>query len=115
MRGTGCLVLQGRQSGKLKDVSDFFIPANFPYVIEAVHRLAGLNEETSTYKAPSSALKLGHNLKKMANVIECEEMMSSDKNGLSNVQAFKQICDTKWIECPPRQNRTLHNFFPLLM
>ncbi len=32
----------------------------------------------------------------MANVIECESMMSSDKNALSNsnVQAFKQICDT---------------------
>ncbi|XP_016394519.1 uncharacterized protein LOC107728747, partial [Sinocyclocheilus rhinocerous] len=37
MRETGRLVLQGRQKGKLKEVSDFFIPANFPHVIEAVH------------------------------------------------------------------------------
>lgn len=103
MRETGRLVLQGRKNGKLKEVSDFFIPANFPHVIEAVHSVAGLNEETSTYKAPSLALKLGHNLKKMANIIECEAMMSGDKNTLSNVQAFKQICDTKWSECVSSQ------------
>ncbi len=103
MRETGRLVLQGRKNGKLKEVSDFFIPANFPHVIEAVHSVAGLNEETSTYKAPSLALKLGHNLKKMANIIECEAMMSSDKNALSNVQAFKKICDTKWSECVSSQ------------
>lgn len=103
MRETGRLVLQGRKNSKLKEVSDFFIPANFPHVIEAVHSVAGLNEETSTYKAPSLALKLGHNLKKMANVIECEAMMSGDKNVLNNVQAFKQICDTKWSECVSSQ------------
>ncbi len=91
MRETGRLVLQGRKNSKLKEVSDFFIPANFPHVIEAVH------------KAPSLALKLGHNLKKMANVIECEAMMSGDKNALNNVQAFKQICDTKWSECVSSQ------------
>ncbi len=42
MRETGRLVLQGRKNGKLKEVSDFFIPANFPHVIEAVHSVAGL-------------------------------------------------------------------------
>ncbi len=103
MRETGRLVLQGRKNSKLKEVSDFFIPANFPHVIEAVHGVAGLNEETSTYKAPSLALKLGHNLKKMANVIECEAMMSGVKNALNNVQAFNQICDTKWSECVSSQ------------
>ncbi|XP_065151644.2 uncharacterized protein [Paramisgurnus dabryanus] len=103
MRETGRLVLQGKKNGKLKEVSDFFIPANFPDVIEAVHSVAGLNEETSTFKAPSLALKLGHNLKKMANIIECEAMMSDDKNALSNVQAFKKICDTKWSECVSSQ------------
>ncbi|XP_056118313.1 uncharacterized protein LOC130095581 [Rhinichthys klamathensis goyatoka] len=103
MRETGRLVLQGKQTGKLKEVSDFFVPANFPHVIDAVHSVSGLNEETNTYKAPSLALKLGHNLKKLASIIECEAMMSGDKNALNNVQAFKQICDTKWSECVSSQ------------
>ena len=105
MRETGRLVLQGKKNGKLKVVSDFFVPANFPYVIEAVKNVAGFNEETNKYKTPSLALKLGHNLKKMANIIECQLMISGgdDDGDISNVRLFKQICDTKWNECVSSQ------------
>lgn len=103
MRETGRLVLQGRKNGKLKMLSEFFVPANFPHVIEAVKNVAGLNEETNTYKTPSLALKLGHNLKKIANIVECEAMISGDENVIRNVQVFKQICDTKWSECVSSQ------------
>ncbi|XP_047658877.1 uncharacterized protein LOC113659136 [Tachysurus fulvidraco] len=103
LRETGRLVIEGKKNSKLKEVSDFFIPANFPHVIKAVHSVAGLNEETSTYKTPSLALKLGQNLKKMANIVECEAIMSGDKNTIRNVQAFKQICETKWSECVSSQ------------
>lgn len=99
LRETGRLLLQAKKNGKLKELSDFFVPSNFSYVIEAVHNVAGLNEETNTFKTPSLALKLGHNLKKMANIIECEAMMSGDGNALKNVRAFKQICETRWSEC----------------
>lgn len=103
MRETGRLILQGKKNGNLKTTSDFLVPANFPHVIEAVHKVAGLNEETNTYKTPSLALKLGHNLKKMANIVECEAMISGDENAVCNVRMFKQICDTKWNECVSSQ------------
>lgn len=90
MRETGRLVLQGRKDGTLKTMSDFFVPANFPHVIEAVKHVAGLNEETNTYKTPSLALKLGK---------ECEAMISGDEDAIRNVQVFKQITDTRWNEC----------------
>lgn len=99
MRETGRLVLQGRKDGTLKMMSDFFVPANFPHVIEAVKHVAGLNEETSTYKTPSLALKLGHNLRKIANIVECEAMISGDEDAIRNVKVFKQITDTRWNEC----------------
>ncbi|XP_026223685.1 uncharacterized protein LOC113171757 isoform X1 [Anabas testudineus] len=99
MRETGRLLIQGQINGKLKMMSDFFVPANFPHVIEAVKNVAGLNEETNTYKTPSLALKLGHNLKKVADVLECEAMISGDENNIHNMRVFKQICDTKWSEC----------------
>ena len=103
MRETGRLLIQGQENGKLKTMSDFFVPANFPHVIEAVKNVAGLNEETNAYKTPSLALKLGHNLKKIANIIECEAMISGDENTTHNVRVFKQICDTKWNECVSSQ------------
>lgn len=88
-------MLEGKKNVKLKTLSDFFVPANFPHVIEAVKIVAGLNEETQTYKTPSLALKLGHNIKKIADVIECEAMICGDESAVHNVRMFKQICDTK--------------------
>ncbi|XP_034535193.1 uncharacterized protein LOC117809795 isoform X2 [Notolabrus celidotus] len=103
MREAGRLVVQGHKHGKLKQLSDFFVPANFPHVIRAVKDVAGLNEETNTYKTPSLALKLGHNLKKIASIIECEAMIAGEEDVVHNVQMFKQICDTKWNECVSAQ------------
>ncbi|XP_013885514.1 uncharacterized protein LOC106533655 [Austrofundulus limnaeus] len=99
MRETARVVLQGREDGKLKMLSDFFVPANFPHVIDAVKKVAGLNERTNVFKTPSLALKLDHNLKKVASILECEAMISGDKNTIQNVQTFKQICGTRWSEC----------------
>ncbi|XP_034545080.1 uncharacterized protein LOC117816825 isoform X2 [Notolabrus celidotus] len=103
MRETGRLVLQGKKDGTLKTMTDFFVPANFPLVIEAVKNVAGLNEETNTYKTPSLALKLGHNIKKIAKILECEAMISGDENAIHNVQVFRQISDTRWNECVSSQ------------
>lgn len=66
---------------------------------QAVKNVAGLNEETNKFKTPSLALKLGHNLKKIASIIECEGRISGDETAIHNTQVFKQICDTKWSEC----------------
>ncbi|KAE8277831.1 hypothetical protein D5F01_LYC24138 [Larimichthys crocea] len=45
----------------------------------------------------------GHNLKKIASIVECEAIISGDENTTNNVRAFKQICDTKWNECVSSQ------------
>lgn len=58
---TGRLDRQGRKSRKLKSLLNFFVPANFPLLIEAVKIVTGLNEKTNTYKTPSLALKLSNN------------------------------------------------------
>lgn len=53
MRETTRLLLQGKKNEKLQTMFDFFVPANFPRVIEAVQKVAGLNEETRKFKTPS--------------------------------------------------------------
>lgn len=67
-------------------------------MIEAVKVVAGFHEETGTYKTPSLALKLGHSLKKLANILECEGMMSGDEEAIHNAKMFRQISNTKWNE-----------------
>ncbi|XP_030580959.1 uncharacterized protein LOC115777257 [Archocentrus centrarchus] len=98
MRETARVVLQGQKDGKLEMLSDFFVPANFPHVIDAVQKVAGLDERTKVFKTPSLALKLGHNLNKVASILECEAMISGDENTIQNVRVFKQICETRWSE-----------------
>ncbi|XP_039676792.1 uncharacterized protein LOC120571768 [Perca fluviatilis] len=73
--------------------------SNFAHVVEAVKKVAEFDEEKGLYKTPSLALKLGHNLKKMANIVECEAMMSQDESALHNVRTFKQLYEARWTEC----------------
>lgn len=109
MRETGRLLLQGKKSSKFKDMTDFFVPAKFPSVIEAVKVVAGFDEETGSYKTPSLALKLGHNLKKIASIVECEGMMSGNEEPVQNAKVFRELCNTKWSECISSQAlRTLN-------
>ncbi len=84
--------------GKLQSIKDFFIPTNFYHVIKAVKDTSGFRDEDEVFGIPSLALKLGHNLKKMASIAECEAMIAGDEKDVQNVKMFQQIYNTKWNE-----------------
>ncbi|XP_063061964.1 uncharacterized protein LOC134454738 isoform X2 [Engraulis encrasicolus] len=99
LREVGRLLLYSKEVGHLKTMSDFVIPANFPHVVSAVRHVSGFSAEKNNFRIPSLALKLGHSLKKIADIIECEAMISGEKETVQNARNFKQIYDTKWNEC----------------
>ncbi|XP_029942327.1 uncharacterized protein LOC115384133 isoform X2 [Salarias fasciatus] len=101
MREVGRLIQQSQRMGKLKCIKDFFVPSNFNHVIEAVKAVAGFNEDTNTYKTPSLALKLGHSLKKIADILECEAQMAESDNEefLNNLKKTRTLLDKKWDVC----------------
>ncbi|KAE8277669.1 hypothetical protein D5F01_LYC24330 [Larimichthys crocea] len=101
MREIGRLVQQSRTGGKLKKIKDFYVPSNFNFVIEAVKSVAGFDEEKNTYKTPSLALKLGHSLKKIADILECEAQMAESDNEefLNNLNRTRGLFDKKWDVC----------------
>ncbi len=84
--------------GKLQSIKDFFIPTNFYHVIKAVKDTSGFRDEDEVFGIPSLALKLGHNLKKMATIAECEAMIAGDEKDVQNVKMFQQMYNTKWNE-----------------
>ncbi|XP_030019143.1 uncharacterized protein LOC115439448 [Sphaeramia orbicularis] len=86
---------------KPPDQDDFYIPSNFNYVVEAVKDVAGFDEDKNIYKTPSLALKLGHSLKKIADILTCEaQMAGSDGEGfLKNVQKSHSLYEKKWDVC----------------
>lgn len=91
----GRLVLKAKTLGKLKTIGDFFLPAHFCHVVTAVKMVCGWNEDTSSFKIPSLALKLGHSLTKIADIAEFDAKMSENKKALENVVTFRTLTEKK--------------------
>ncbi|XP_039544399.1 uncharacterized protein LOC120490938 isoform X1 [Pimephales promelas] len=98
MREVGRLLVCARKVGNLQSIKDFFIPSNFYHVIKAVKDTSGFRDEDEVFTIPSLALKLGHSLKKMSRIAECEAMIAGDSNDVKNVKMFMQMYETKWNE-----------------
>ncbi|KAM4577992.1 uncharacterized protein V3H82_012082 [Fundulus diaphanus] len=98
MRELGRLIQHSKRTGKMKQIEDFFIPSNFNVVIAAVKDVAGFDEDKNNYKTPSLALKLGHSLKKIADILECEAQMSESDNEkfIENVRRTRSLFVKKW-------------------
>lgn len=98
MRELGRLILLAKGTGKLKKIEDFYKPSNFNLVIDAVKEVAGFDTEKNAYKTPSLALKLGHGLKKIADILECDAQMKVpvDEQFIDNVRRTRNLLEKKW-------------------
>ncbi|MEQ2196879.1 hypothetical protein XENOCAPTIV_016543, partial [Xenoophorus captivus] len=98
MRELGRLIQHAKRNGKVKQIEDFYKPSNFNFVIAAVKDVAGFDEDKNTYKTPSLALKLGHSLKKIADILECEAQMAESDNEqfIENVRRTRSLLVKKW-------------------
>jgi len=47
---------------------------------------------------PTSALKVGHILRKCAKLVKTEGILSRDKATTENADYFAELCETKWKE-----------------
>ena len=101
MREIGRLVLHSGNAGRLKHIEDFYVPSNFNSVVKAVKDVAGFDEDKNLYKTPSLALKLGHSLKKLADILECEAQMAESDNEefLNNLKKSRSLYEKKWDVC----------------
>ncbi|XP_071357574.1 uncharacterized protein [Trachinotus anak] len=101
MREIGRLIELSQKAGRLKQIEDFYVPSNFNFVVEAVKGVAGFDEEKNLYKTPSLALKLGHALKKIADILEGVAQMAESDNEefLKNVKTTRNLDEKKWDVC----------------
>ncbi|KAL7846072.1 hypothetical protein AOLI_G00242640 [Acnodon oligacanthus] len=67
-------------------------------VIEAVKKVSGYDEEKNCYQTPSLALKLGHTLQKVCEIIHCRALMAEDEELIKSTETFKKLYTTKWSE-----------------
>ncbi|XP_026063535.1 uncharacterized protein LOC113046779 isoform X1 [Carassius auratus] len=60
--------------------------------------VSGYDDESHCYQSPSLALKLGHSLNKICEIIQCRALMSEDKELISSTETFKKLYSSKWSE-----------------
>ncbi|XP_072566873.1 uncharacterized protein [Paramormyrops kingsleyae] len=98
LREIGRLLLVLRSESSIYSIEEAVKPANFHKVVQAVRKVSGYNEEHHCYKTPSLALKLGHSLQKLCDIIHCRALMAEDNERMKSTEAFKKLCSSKWSE-----------------
>nr|XP_033949329.1 uncharacterized protein LOC117454265 [Pseudochaenichthys georgianus] len=89
LREVGRLLLTLRKEFSIQTLEDAVRPANFHVVICAVKRVSGFKEEKHFCQTPSLALKLGHSLRKICDIIHCRALMAEDSELIKSIQTFQ--------------------------
>ncbi|KAI4789668.1 hypothetical protein KUCAC02_035105 [Chaenocephalus aceratus] len=98
LREVGRLLLTLRKEFSIQTLEEAVRPANFHVVIRAVKRVSGFKEEKHFYQTPSLALKLGHSLRKICDIIHCRALMAEDSELIKSTQTFQTLYTSKWSE-----------------
>ncbi|XP_057206215.1 uncharacterized protein LOC130564266 [Triplophysa rosa] len=98
LREVGRLLLILRKQSSLHTIEDAVKPAHFGMVIQAVKTVSGYDAANHTYRTPSLALKLGHSLNKICEIIHCRALMAEDDARIKSTQTFKKLYNSKWSE-----------------
>lgn len=98
LREVGRLLLCLRTDFSVYSLEDAVKPCNFQRVVQAVKKVSGYDEDRNTYQTPSLALKLGHILQKICDIIHCRALMAEDGELAKSTDIFKKLHKTKWAE-----------------
>ncbi|XP_054908272.1 uncharacterized protein LOC129374093 [Poeciliopsis prolifica] len=108
LRELGRLLINSRKTTPMKTIEDHIKPGKFMLVVESVKNLAGFVAETSTYKSPSLALKIGHSLKTISELVESRENVQGNSRAARDAHAFRILYDSSWNKfVSPASLRTL--------
>ncbi|XP_032438018.1 uncharacterized protein LOC116732140 [Xiphophorus hellerii] len=98
LREIGRLLICLRSEFSIHNLEEAVKPANFQRVVQAVKIVCGFDEEKHSYQTPSLALKLGHTLQKISDIIHCRALMAEDEELIKSTDTFKKLYTSKWSE-----------------
>lgn len=94
----GRLLLCLRTEFSVHNLEDAVKPANFQRVVQGIKKVSGFDEQKHSYHKPSLALKLGHTLRKIADIIYCRALMAEDEELIRHTDIFKKLYTSRWSE-----------------
>ncbi|WAR31628.1 hypothetical protein MAR_034170, partial [Mya arenaria] len=96
MREVARLLMNARKSdGNIHNLMDCVDPVKFPSIVEAVKVTCGF-DGNGKYKVPSLALKIGHSLRKCANILKNQSLVTRNSNLKEKANSFLELCDGEW-------------------
>ncbi|XP_048855405.1 uncharacterized protein LOC125739885 [Brienomyrus brachyistius] len=98
LREVGRFLLILRKESSIHSMEESVKPANFYRVVQAVKKVSGYDEEKHCYHTPSLALKLGHTLQKISDIIHCRALIAEDGELVKSTEMFKKLYSCKWSE-----------------
>jgi len=99
IRKIGRLLLQVRKDNvqlRCATVRMLLDPKHFKVVIAAVRSICGYCSQSHRYVAPSTALHLGHDLRKCAVLLKSMALQEDDHMTVSLAQSFADLCSADW-------------------
>ena len=77
-------------------MSEFIVPTKFKAVLSATKMCAGLNDTGTEYGAPSSAMKSGGVIRRLAEIKESDALQRGDTATAELCSQFLKVCDVNW-------------------
>ena len=91
------VILRARSHEKEAALKSYIDTSKFDDLIEAVKELCGFNQESRLdIGIPSLALKLGHSIKRCAQVVKCSALRSKDENVIKKAKRFIDLFESEW-------------------
>ena len=91
------IVLRARSHEKEATLESFIDTSKFDDLVDAVKELCGFNQESRLeIGIPSLALKLGHSIKRCAQVVKCSALRSKDEKVIKSSKRFIDLFESEW-------------------
>jgi len=90
------LILRKKSGHPLDTMTDFIDPTKFEMIAEAAQECAGFNDTNHEFSAPSTAIKCGQLIKKIAEIKETKLLQAGDSAGAELCVQFAKVCERQW-------------------
>lgn len=98
MRQTARLLIIAKSiDDELEDLEDLLQPKNYDTIIKSVKILGDYNESSGEYGISALPLKIGHNLRKCASVLQTLGIMTSNTNTIQKSRHFLDLMNSEYI------------------
>lgn len=107
MRELGRFVIAAKTlDAKVKNLQDILIPPMFQLAVDAAKKASGFTKSKFRYDRPSLAVKLGHSLKTVGDILIGHFVKAEDEVAANRVRSFLGLVSTEWNHYVSQRART---------